>query len=204
MPANSLGGTYGGNALGCAALSATVDVLTAPEFLPHVREVGAYIAQRLQRETPIVSALWRASGGLSVRQTGLFIAVDLPLQDETEAARRMETSSNQGTFDHSFVPRNWAAQFQQNSQQNSIAAESRPTAEDLRVASGWKIPVGEVLRRLREDEGVLVHTCGKNSVRIIPPLVLSIDEAALFCDAFDRVMAGIALELEVHGEVAVV
>ncbi|TVR26405.1 MAG: aminotransferase class III-fold pyridoxal phosphate-dependent enzyme [Ilumatobacter sp.] len=48
-PTGSHGGTYGGNPIGCAAAIATLDVLTAPGFLDHVRERGRQLTDGLRK-----------------------------------------------------------------------------------------------------------------------------------------------------------
>jgi 4-aminobutyrate aminotransferase len=47
-PTGSHGGTYGGNAMGCAAALATLDVMTAPGFLDNVRERGEQLTEGLR------------------------------------------------------------------------------------------------------------------------------------------------------------
>jgi 4-aminobutyrate aminotransferase len=47
-PTGSHGGTYGGNAMGCAAALATLDVMTAPGFLQNVRERGQQLTEGLR------------------------------------------------------------------------------------------------------------------------------------------------------------
>lgn len=46
-PVGSHGGTYGGNAIGCAAALATIEVLTAPGFLENVNERGRQLRDGL-------------------------------------------------------------------------------------------------------------------------------------------------------------
>ena len=48
-PTGSHGGTYGGNPIGCAAAMATLDVLTAPGFLDHVRQRGQQLSDGLRK-----------------------------------------------------------------------------------------------------------------------------------------------------------
>jgi 4-aminobutyrate aminotransferase len=45
----SHGGTYGGNAMGCAAALATIDVLTEPGFMAHVRARGTQLMEGLEQ-----------------------------------------------------------------------------------------------------------------------------------------------------------
>ena len=47
-PTGSHGGTYGGNAMGCAAALATIDILTAPGFLDNVNARGTQLREGLE------------------------------------------------------------------------------------------------------------------------------------------------------------
>ena len=67
-PTGSHGGTYGGNAMGCAAALATIDVLTADGFLDEVNQRGVQLAdglRRLQEHHPAI---------VQVRGLGLMVA----------------------------------------------------------------------------------------------------------------------------------
>lgn len=67
-PTGSHGGTYGGNAMGCAAALATIDVLTAPGFLENVNARGEQLRaglRNLQTEHPDLR---------QVRGPGLMVA----------------------------------------------------------------------------------------------------------------------------------
>jgi len=69
-PTGSHGGTYGGNAIGCAAAIATIDVLTAPGFLANVVARGEQLVdglRELQREH---------DGIVQVRGLGLMVATE--------------------------------------------------------------------------------------------------------------------------------
>jgi 4-aminobutyrate aminotransferase len=47
-PAGSHGGTYGGNAIGCAASLATIDIMTAPGFMENVEARGEQLREGLR------------------------------------------------------------------------------------------------------------------------------------------------------------
>jgi len=64
------GGTYAGNPLMCAVSLAVLDVLTQPDFLAHVRAMGALLRQGLQS----LSQQW---GLGEVRGEGLLLALEL-------------------------------------------------------------------------------------------------------------------------------
>ncbi len=65
----SHGGTYGGNAIGCAAALATIDILTEPGFLDHVQARGDQLREGMQ-------AIARDHDGIDdVRGLGLMIGV---------------------------------------------------------------------------------------------------------------------------------
>jgi 4-aminobutyrate aminotransferase-like enzyme len=70
-PTGSHGGTYGGNAIGCAAALATIDVLTAPGFLDAVEERGAQLQAGL-RELQA-----HDDGIVQVRGLGLMVGTEL-------------------------------------------------------------------------------------------------------------------------------
>jgi 4-aminobutyrate aminotransferase len=65
----SHGGTYGGNAIGCAAALATIDILTAPGFLDHVAARGEQLREGMQ------SIAHDYSGIDDIRGLGLMIGV---------------------------------------------------------------------------------------------------------------------------------
>ncbi|HEX9259826.1 MAG TPA: aminotransferase class III-fold pyridoxal phosphate-dependent enzyme [Acidimicrobiales bacterium] len=69
-PKGSHGGTYGGNAIGCAAALATIDVLTEPGFLDNVNSRGAQLVEGLRD-------LQRAHDGIAqVRGLGLMVGTE--------------------------------------------------------------------------------------------------------------------------------
>ena len=69
-PTGSHGGTYGGNAIGCAAALATIEVVTAPGFMENVNERG----EQLQRGLRDIQA--EDAGITQVRGLGLMIGTD--------------------------------------------------------------------------------------------------------------------------------
>ena len=69
-PTGSHGGTYGGNAIGCAAALATIEVVTAPGFMENVNERG----EQLQRGLREIQA--DDAGITQVRGLGLMIGTD--------------------------------------------------------------------------------------------------------------------------------
>ena len=70
-PVGSHGGTYGGNPMGCAAASATLDVMIASGFLDNVRRRGEQLRSGLQS----VADESRAIG--EVRGPGLMVATEI-------------------------------------------------------------------------------------------------------------------------------
>jgi 4-aminobutyrate aminotransferase len=70
-PTGSHGGTYGGNAIGCAAALATIEVLTEPGFLDNVQARGRQLIDGL-------AELQAEDGGIvHVRGVGLMVACEL-------------------------------------------------------------------------------------------------------------------------------
>jgi 4-aminobutyrate aminotransferase len=69
-PTGSHGGTYGGNAIGCAAALATIEVMTEPGFMDNVNARGAQL-QRGLREIQAEDA-----GITHVRGLGLMVGTD--------------------------------------------------------------------------------------------------------------------------------
>jgi 4-aminobutyrate aminotransferase len=67
-PTGSHGGTYGGNAMGCAAAMATIDVLTADGFMDHVNDRGEQLVAGLR------DLQARHDGLVHVRGLGLMVA----------------------------------------------------------------------------------------------------------------------------------
>jgi 4-aminobutyrate aminotransferase len=70
-PKGSHGGTYGGNALGCAAALATIEVVTAPGFLDNVNARGAQLTNGLRELAE------HDAGILQVRGPGLMVGTEL-------------------------------------------------------------------------------------------------------------------------------
>jgi 4-aminobutyrate aminotransferase len=69
-PTGAHGGTYGGNAMGCAAALATIEVLTAPGFLANVNERSDQLLEGLM-------AIAGKYGGIAnIRGFGLMIGAD--------------------------------------------------------------------------------------------------------------------------------
>lgn len=76
------GTTYGGNPLACAAVAKTAEIFEKKNLVSHVREVGAYLAERLEE-------LASKSGGVIERRgIGLIqgIKVKRPVQEIVSAA----------------------------------------------------------------------------------------------------------------------
>ena len=69
-PTGSHGGTYGGNAIGCAAALATIEVVTAPGFMENVNERG----EQLQRGLREIQG--EDAGITQVRGLGLMVGTD--------------------------------------------------------------------------------------------------------------------------------
>jgi 4-aminobutyrate aminotransferase len=67
-PAGSHGGTYGGNAMGCAAAMATLDILTADGFLQNVQDRGEQLRAGLRELAMKHPAI------VQVRGPGLMVA----------------------------------------------------------------------------------------------------------------------------------
>jgi len=75
LPADHHSFTYGANSLACAAALATLDVIDDPDFLAHVRAVGARILDRLgelKNRCPCI---------LDVRGVGLMIGIEIARRD---------------------------------------------------------------------------------------------------------------------------
>ena len=120
MSLNSLGGTYGGNALSTAAANATLDVIKDENLIENSNSMGNILKQELVKIPHIEN----------VRQHGLFIAADLE--------------------------------------------------ED--------IDVKEVIAK-GVDEKVLMLSCGKNALRIIPPLIINQEECEYFTDKLNNILS---------------
>jgi 4-aminobutyrate aminotransferase len=70
-PTGSHGGTYGGNAIGCAAALATIEVMTEPGFMENVNARG----EQLRRGLEEIQS--EDSGITQVRGLGLMVGTDL-------------------------------------------------------------------------------------------------------------------------------
>jgi 4-aminobutyrate aminotransferase len=69
-PTGSHGGTYGGNAMGCAAALATIEIMEEPAFLANVRDRGAQLMagiRDLQKEHDVIA---------QVRGLGLMVGTE--------------------------------------------------------------------------------------------------------------------------------
>lgn len=127
-PAGSHGGTYGGNAVACAAALAVLDQMT-PALLARVRELNSTFSVALR------AAAERYCGEVDVRGPGLMIG--------------MEFIGEDGLPDTAFV--------------------------------------AGVQRRALED-GLILLNCGRdrNTLRLIPPLVISDEDVAHSVDVLRR------------------
>lgn len=88
-PKGSHGGTYGGNPIGCAAALATIDVLTEPGFLEHVRARGEQLRaglRSIQAASPATVA--------DVRGPGLMVGV--VLRDPAQVPSTIERCREDG------------------------------------------------------------------------------------------------------------
>ena len=97
-PAGSHGGTYGGNAIGCAASLATIEIMTAPGFMENVVSRGEQLREGLR-------AMQAEFGGIvDVRGLGLMngIEFDTPERVGRVIAHAHEESNllllNAGTY----------------------------------------------------------------------------------------------------------
>ena len=84
----SHGGTYGGNAMGCAAALATIEVMSDPAFMPNVRDRGEQLMGGL-RELQHHDA-----GIIQVRGLGLMVGVELA--DSTRVAAIQQHCLDEG------------------------------------------------------------------------------------------------------------
>jgi 4-aminobutyrate aminotransferase len=89
----SQGGTYGGNAVACAAAIATLDVIVEESLVDNAREVGAALAQGLTKvaaDNPVIGDV----RGLGLMQASEFVTPDgapdaqLALRAQQEASER--------------------------------------------------------------------------------------------------------------------
>ncbi|MEE9416799.1 MAG: aminotransferase class III-fold pyridoxal phosphate-dependent enzyme [Acidimicrobiales bacterium] len=82
-PTGSHGGTYGGNAIGCAAALATIDVLTADGFMANVNERGDQLRAGLETLAIDDPTL------MTVRGPGLMVASEFRHDDRSPDAVRV-------------------------------------------------------------------------------------------------------------------
>ena len=75
MPAEEHSFTYGGNILAAAAACTTLEIISDPSFLSHVREVGAYLKGRLLD----LAQHYRCIG--DVRGLGLMLGMEIERED---------------------------------------------------------------------------------------------------------------------------
>ncbi len=81
-PTGSHGGTYGGNAIGCAAALATIEVLTEPGFLDHVVERGRQLTAGLRE------VMADDPGIVDVRGLGLMVGVQFAVPARVAAVQQ--------------------------------------------------------------------------------------------------------------------
>jgi acetylornithine/N-succinyldiaminopimelate aminotransferase len=95
------GGTYTGNPLVCAVGLAVLEAVSAPAFLPAVRERGARLRSGLQR-------IAAQAGGTEVRGRGLLLALDLPQPEQAtrvaEWLRQRATAETPGVLVNAVRP----------------------------------------------------------------------------------------------------
>jgi 4-aminobutyrate aminotransferase len=77
-PTGSHGGTYGGNAMGCAAALATLDIMTAPGFLENVRRRGEQLTEGLRDLQGLHPDLRQVRGPGLMVATGFADATRVP------------------------------------------------------------------------------------------------------------------------------
>jgi 4-aminobutyrate aminotransferase len=78
-PTGSHGGTYGGNPMGCAAALATIEILSADDFMGHVNDRGHQLADGLRRLQEQHASIRH------VRALGLMIAAEFDTAARTSA-----------------------------------------------------------------------------------------------------------------------
>ncbi|HEY0282872.1 MAG TPA: aspartate aminotransferase family protein [Rhizomicrobium sp.] len=85
MTAGTHGSTYGGNPLGMAVGNAALDLVLAPDFLPHVEAIGNYLRQQLAGLLAEYPAVFE-----EVRGQGLLLGLKLrvPVPEFVAAARK--------------------------------------------------------------------------------------------------------------------
>lgn len=125
---NALGGTYGGNCLGLAAVDRTLQIFEEEKLLQNGSKMGKLIKKNLAA-MPYLE---------EIRQFGCLVAADLPAE----------------------------------------------------------IPVGRVIAKACEDEQLVLHSCGDNALRVIPPYNISSTEVALFAEKLERALVATVAEVE--------
>jgi 4-aminobutyrate aminotransferase len=84
-PPGSLGGTFGGNPVSCAAAAAVLDAL--PDLMPRARELGEVMRKRLETMAP---------PGADVRGLGPMLAIELPHRSPEKANAVAAAAFEQG------------------------------------------------------------------------------------------------------------
>ena len=90
----SQGGTYGGNAVACAAAIATLDVIVEENLVENAREVGAALAEGLSKvaaDNPVIGDV----RGLGLMQASEFVTTD-GAPDAQLAFRAQQEASERG------------------------------------------------------------------------------------------------------------
>jgi 4-aminobutyrate aminotransferase len=90
----SQGGTYGGNAVACAAAIATLDVIVEENLVDNARDVGAALAQGLTKvaaDNPVIGDV----RGLGLMQASEFVTTD-GAPDAQTALRAQQEASERG------------------------------------------------------------------------------------------------------------
>jgi validone 7-phosphate aminotransferase len=96
MPRSMHGFTYGSHTLSAAAAVATLNVVRRPEFLAHVRKVGALLMERLRGlDAPCVG---------DVRGVGLMLGVEL-VEPDGSRSNRLATALNKALTDRAVITR---------------------------------------------------------------------------------------------------
>jgi len=85
---NFLGGTYGGNAISCAAASATIDIFQSDNILNNVILKGEYLKHGLQN----------IPGIKSIRQYGLMIGIEMLFSDDPLKIKKIVEKMNENNI----------------------------------------------------------------------------------------------------------
>ncbi|KAI9293983.1 aminotransferase class-III [Neoconidiobolus thromboides FSU 785] len=86
----SMGGTYAGNPIGCAAAIATIDVLKEENILNNVNQKSEYIFNRLNKE--LLEIVNKFGYCIDVRGKGLMIGIEFVHKDKKETKLASEIS----------------------------------------------------------------------------------------------------------------